>query len=226
VDRLELRAKVKQVLQKQFGLAEDPDVPILAWVGRLVQQKGIDLVIELLPRLMSMNLQLLVLGSGESRYQSALNRWASLYPDRISIKLGYDEPSAHLLEGGCDIFLMPSRFEPCGLNQMYSQRYGAVPLVRRVGGLADTVEDANPRNIEAGTATGVLFNRARADSLFAAINRAINLYQDRDLWRKIQITGMLKDFTWRTSAQRYVELYRLAVGDCENAGSFFRANVQ
>jgi starch synthase len=212
----------KLALQKSFRLNQDETIFVLAWVGRLVQQKGIDLIIDLLPQLMRMPLQMIVLGSGEARYEQTLRQWARLYPDRIAIKLGYDEASAHLVEAGTDLFLMPSRFEPCGLNQMYSQRYGAVPLVRRVGGLADTVADANPIHLGAGTATGIVFDEATADALYQAIGRGFALYQNPMVWRKIQQAGMSKDFSWEFSAQHYLTLYDLALNDRAKAESLLR----
>lgn len=222
IDSLDRRSGNKAALQTQFNLTQDPDLPVLAWVGRLVQQKGIDLVIEILPDLLRLDLQLVLVGSGESRYESTLLKWVGLYPDRISIVLGYDEASAHLIEAGTDLFLMPSRFEPCGLNQMYSQRYGAVPVVRRIGGLADTVEDASAERLAAGTATGIVFERAQPEELLAAIQRGLDLYRDPELWRRIQRTAMAKDFSWETSAQHYLELYDLALEDRANAESLLR----
>ncbi|MGZ8246126.1 glycogen synthase, partial [Methylomagnum sp.] len=212
----------KAFLQKSFGLATDGEIAVLAWVGRLVQQKGIDLLIEILPKLMQLPLQIVVVGSGEARYEQILLDWAKLYPDRIAIKLGYSEANAHLIEAGTDIFLMPSRFEPCGLNQMYSQRYGAVPLVRRIGGLADTVQDANPHHLGNGTATGISFDAATADALCQAINRALALYHNRHDWRKVQNAGMSKDFSWESSAQRYLDLYGMALDDCAKSESLLR----
>lgn len=216
---LSKRAENKAALQQSFGLPPDPDIAVLAWVGRLVQQKGIDLVIDLLPKLAGLPLQLVVVGSGEDRYQRLLQRWAKLYPDKISVKLGYDESSAHLLEAGTDLFLMPSRFEPCGLNQMYSQRYGAVPVVRRVGGLADTVVDADPAHLAAGTATGIVFDEPTPAALLLAIQRGLALFQDKAAWRRVQAAGMNKEFSWEASAQRYLELYELALQDRTQAGS-------
>lgn len=222
VHSVDKRRVNKAILQKSFGLATDGEIAVLAWVGRLVQQKGIDLVIELLPRLMQLPLQIVVVGSGEARYEHTLLDWAKLYPDRIAIKLGYSEANAHLIEAGTDVFLMPSRFEPCGLNQMYSQRYGAVPLVRRIGGLADTVADANPHNLGNGAATGIAFDEATAEALWQAINRALALYHNRHDWRNVQNAGMRKDFSWETSAQRYLDLYDLALDDCAKAESLLR----
>ncbi len=226
IDSLEKRPANKAALQRAFKLEEDDGIVLMAWVGRLVQQKGIDLVIELLPKLIRMPIQLVIVGSGEARYEQILLHWARLYPDRIAVKLGYDEPSAHLIEAGTDLFLMPSRFEPCGLNQMYSQRYGAVPVVRHVGGLADTVDDANATNLTMGRATGVVFRDAAADDLFHALNRGFVLCQNKVLREKVQKAGMSKDFSWQQSAQRYLDLYDRAMADRLTADSLLRLDVE
>jgi starch synthase len=207
------RLEIKATLQQHFGLPVNPDVPLLAWVGRLVQQKGTDLLLDIMPNLMNMPLQISMIGSGEARYEKSLLQWSKLFPERFAIRFGYDEGRAHLVEAGADIFLMPSRFEPCGLNQMYSQRYGTVPLVRRVGGLADTVVDATPESLADGTATGIVFDEATPDALLEAIERGIALLQDRAAWEQMQKTGMGKDFSWETSARQYEELYEVALQD-------------
>ena len=207
----------KAALQKYFKLAPDKNVAVIAMVGRTVQQKGIDLVIEILPKLMDLPVQLAILGSGEKKYEQTLKHWNSLYPERIALKLGYDEPLAHLIEAGSDLFLMPSRFEPCGLNQMYSQRYGTVPIVRCVGGLADTVEDANPANLEQGKASGVVFRESSAEALLQAVTRSLELFNAKAEWKKIQKTGMKKDFSWKQSAIKYLDLYALAEQDRQSS---------
>lgn len=207
------KEKNKSALQKHFDLNMDAEVAVVAMVGRTVQQKGIDLVIEVMPKLMELPLQLVVLGGGEKKYEHTLQNWHILYPDRIALKVGYDEPLAHLIEAGSDMFLMPSRFEPCGLNQMYSQRYGTVPIVRCVGGLADTVEDANPTNLELGIASGVVFHQTNAEDLLRAIIRALDLFKNKDQWKNIQRAGMRKDFSWKQSARKYLDLYELAEQD-------------
>jgi starch synthase len=222
IDSLEKRATNKAALQRAFKLAQNDEIVVMAWVGRLVQQKGIDLVIELLPKLMQMPIQLVIVGTGETRYEQILLHWTRLYSDRIAVKLGYDEASAHLIEAGTDLFLMPSRFEPCGLNQMYSQRYGAVPVVRHVGGLADTVADANATNLSMGRATGVVFHDATTDDLFRALNRGFVLCQNKVRREKVQKAGMGKDFSWRQSAQRYLDLYDLAMADRLTADSLLQ----
>jgi starch synthase len=213
------KAANKAELQARLELAPDSNYAVIAMVGRLVHQKGIDMVIEALPDLMEMPVQLAILGTGEKKYEQALKRWAQLYPDRIAVVLGYDEPLAHLFEAGADLFLMPSRFEPCGLNQMYSQRYGTVPIVRSVGGLADTVDDANPTNLTVGTASGIVFTELSAEALTQAVARALNLYGKEPIWQKIQLAGMLKDFSWLHSARQYENLYQLAELDKADQGT-------
>ncbi len=207
------KAKDKSALQQRFNLKQEPEVAVIAMVGRAVQQKGIDLVIEALPKLMEMPLQLVILGSGEKKYEQTLTHWSILYPDRIALTLGYDEVLAHLIEAGADLFLMPSRFEPCGLNQMYSQRYGTVPIVRSVGGLADTVEDATAANLSMGIASGVVIHETSAEGLLQAVRHALSLFADKATWEKIQKAGMSKDFSWQKSARRYLDLYDLALQD-------------
>jgi starch synthase len=207
------KSENKAALQQRFNLEKDPDVAVIAMVGRTVQQKGVDLVIEILPDLMKLPLQLIILGNGEKKYEQTLKHWNLLYPDRIALSIGYDEALAHLIEAGSDMFLMPSRFEPCGLNQMYSQRYGTVPIVRRVGGLADTVEDATLDALIKACASGIVFDEAEAEELLAAVKRALDLFANKAIWEQIQKVGMGKDFSWRKSALKYLDLYHLAIHD-------------
>lgn len=211
VNTLQDKAANKTAVQASFSLPERPSVPVVGMVGRLVEQKGIDLVIECLPRLVTMPLQLVVLGSGEARYAQALEDWSRRHSDRLSVHIGYDEGLAHLIEGGADMFLMPSRFEPCGLNQMYSLRYGTIPIVRRTGGLADTVVDATAENLASGTATGIVFERPREPDLLEALRRALALYAQPGVWHQLQVAGMGQDFSWTRSASEYVALYRRAL---------------
>ncbi|MDH3513504.1 MAG: glycogen synthase GlgA, partial [Gammaproteobacteria bacterium] len=202
------KAANKLVLQNRFGLSPDQKTPLIGIVGRLVQQKGIDLVLESMPGLMHRPLQFVVLGSGEITYEEALRQQAARHAGRLAVHIGYDERLAHQIEAGADMFLMPSRFEPCGLNQLYSLRYGTVPIVRRVGGLADTVIDASEENIYFGKATGIVFQEAGASALLAAVDRALALWRDADIWKRLMLTGMRQDYSWRRSAIRYLELYR------------------
>jgi len=197
----------KTALQDRFGLPINDQVPLFGLIGRLVEQKGIDLILECLPDMAAMELQFVLLGSGDKDFEKQLIDLALLYPDKIAISIGYDESLAHLIEAGSDIFLMPSRFEPCGLNQMYSQRYGTIPIVRKTGGLADTVTDTLPETLANETASGVVFNEASSSALLEAIKRTLILYSLTDIWEKIQGNAMRKDFSWLRSAQEYIVLY-------------------
>jgi len=197
----------KTALQQQLGLPVDSYVPLLGLISRLVAQKGIDLILECLPELLEMPIQLVFLGAGDSAFEQQLQTQADLHPEKIALSLGYDERLAHLIEAGADIFLMPSRFEPCGLNQMYSQRYGTIPIVRKTGGLADTVTDSLPHSIADKTASGISFNEASPGSLLEAIKRCLLLYNQPSTWKKIQTNAMRKDFSWRQSAEKYLQLY-------------------
>lgn len=203
----------KTALQREFKLRADPDVAVFGMVSRLVEQKGIDLLLDALPSLMMLPLQIVVLGSGEERFEQALRTVFARYPDRLAAFVGYDEAVAHRIQAGADFFLMPSRFEPCGLSQLYSFRYGTVPIVRQAGGLADTVVDANEANIADGTATGIVFEDASAAALITAMQRALTLYAARRHLKQIQLTGMRQDFSWRHSAAEYLKLYETAIND-------------
>ena len=197
----------KAELQQHFALPLNDKIPLFSLIGRLVEQKGIDLLVECLPEMMTMNLQFVLLGSGDKAFEKQLQALADQYPDKLAIKLGYDEALAHVIEAGSDVFLMPSKFEPCGLNQMYSQRYGTIPIVRKTGGLADTVTDTLPETLALGTASGIVFNEASAGALFEAIKRALILYSVPSTWKKMQINAMSKDFSWQRSAEQYLDLY-------------------
>jgi starch synthase len=196
----------KTALQNKLSLPVD-DIPVFALVSRLVEQKGIDLLLECLPEMLILPLQFVLLGSGEKRFEQQLSFFAESYPDKIAITIGYDEALAHLLEAGADIFLMPSRFEPCGLNQLYSQRYGTVPLVRKTGGLADTVIDTFPETLSDNTATGFVFNEATSGTLMETIKRALIVYSQPETWKQLQSSGMQKDYSWNKSAKEYNVLY-------------------
>jgi starch synthase len=198
----------KHALLEHFRLPRMDSVPLLVVISRLVEQKGIDLVIDILPDLVEQGAQLAILGSGDKTLESALHKAAGEYPEHVGVHLGYDESLAHLLEAGGDMFLMPSRFEPCGLNQIYSLRYGTVPIVRLTGGLADTVVDTTPKTLSDGTATGFCFHKASAAALWNAVQRAIGYYREPENWSHIMDNGMRQDFSWKRSAERYITLYR------------------
>lgn len=198
----------KSALQQNMGLPVDDQIPVFGLIGRLVEQKGIDMVIECLEEMCDLPLQFVLLGSGEKHFESTLQTFAQAHPDKIAVRIGYNEALAHQIEAGSDVFLMPSRFEPCGLNQMYSQRYGTLPIVRRTGGLADTVTDTLPNTIQDGTASGIVFNDANASALMEAIKRTLFLFENKTTWKKVQRTAMSKDFSWQNSAQQYLDLYK------------------
>ena len=198
----------KYELQRRFAFPANERIPLFGLIGRLVEQKGIDLILECLPEMAAMDMQFVLLGSGDKGFEKTLKSLAHQYPDKIAINIGYDESLAHLIEAGADIFLMPSRFEPCGLNQMYSQRYGTIPIVRKTGGLADTVVDTLPETLANHTASGIVFNEASSSSLLEAIKRAMILYSAPDIWKKMQTNAMKMDFSWQHSAEQYLALYQ------------------
>jgi starch synthase len=203
-----------RALRAELGLADDPRAPLLASIGRLAEQKGVDLITAALPALLEQGAQFVLLGSGDARYEQALADLAHAYPGRVALRLGYDEGLAHRIEAGADIFLMPSRFEPCGLNQMYSLRYGTLPVVHGVGGLADTVTDASESALADGSATGFVFHAPTAAALRDAALRAIGLRREApDVWARMQVRGMRTDFSWRASARAYEDLYASALAE-------------
>jgi starch synthase len=201
----------KQAVVERFGL-DGADGPLFCVVSRLTEQKGMDLLLEVVDGLVALGGRLAVLGSGEARLEDGFRHAATRHPGKVSIITGYDEGLSHLLQGGSDAILIPSRFEPCGLTQLYGLRYGCVPVVSRIGGLADTVIDANPAALSAEVATGIQHEANSAAALHEAIRRAVRLYGDQKLWRKIQRRGMKSDVSWRSSAARYAELYAKLTG--------------
>ncbi|MCB1739328.1 MAG: glycogen synthase, partial [Gammaproteobacteria bacterium] len=214
-ESLDAKLDNKLALLQAVGLDHRPGCPLAVVVSRLTTQKGLDLLIPALGMLEGRELQLIVLGTGEAAIERGLSGLQAMAPERFRFIRRYDEQLAHQMEAGADLFLMPSRFEPCGLNQMYSMRYGTPPLVHRTGGLADTVVDANPDTLAAGTATGFVFERPDPVSLSEALCRALDLFPDRTQWRALQRAGMSRDFSWQHSAQQYRALYQhlLSVDD-------------
>jgi starch synthase len=211
-DRLWEKAANKRALRERFGLEPDSNRSVLGMVTRLTWQKGVDLVLELLPTLLRQPVQIVLLGAGDRTYEARWRQVAADLPGRVGVFIGYDEALAHLVEAGADAFLMPSRFEPCGLNQMYSMRYGTPPIVRRTGGLADSVVDATPATLDDGTATGFVFEGATDVELLATIYRALLTQRDRPTWRAVQRHGMSADFSWDRSATEYRAIYRNLLG--------------
>ncbi len=206
---LEGKAKNKQVLLEGLGLSCREEVPAIGLVSRFVHQKGIDLMLDPLPRLLeSRDVRLVALGSGESRYENYF-QWLQLrFPAKVVYYRGFQNELAHLIEAGADLFLMPSLYEPCGLNQMYSLRYGTPPVVRRTGGLADTVQPWDPAT---GKGTGFVFEHATPEGFSWALGQALEAYRDRESWRRLMDNGMAQDFSWEKQIGRYVELYRRLV---------------
>ena len=209
--QLQYKTDNKTHLQKRFELAESVDHMLIGFIGRLVEQKGIDLIHKIIDRIIELPIQLVILGTGEKRFETALQQAAEKYPEQVGVVIGYDEALAHQIEAGADAFVMPSRFEPCGLNQLYSLRYGTLPIVHNVGGLADSVTDTTQGNINQKRATGVVFNEPTEQALFEAIQRAYQLYNNPQLWTEIITTGMRQQFNWEASAQQYIALYQAAI---------------
>ena len=201
------KAVCKTALRAKLGLTSGSS-PLFCVVSRLSEQKGLDLVLEALPDLVRSGGQLALLGSGDSALESGFLATTARFPGMVSVRLGYDEALAHGLFAGSDATLVPSRFEPCGLTQMYAMAYGSLPLVHRVGGLADTVTDASAANLAAGTATGFAFDNADAAGLRAALVRALALWQDQPAWARVRACAMLQNFSWQPAAHRYLDLYR------------------
>ena len=211
------KAECKAALQRRYGLAEDPKAPLLAMVARLVEQKGIDLLVRVADRLFhdpELGVQLVVLGEGDPAYHRMLIEIRDRHRDRFGLTLAFDEGLAHQVEAGADIFLMPSQYEPSGLNQLYSLRYGTVPVVRACGGLNDTITDCTPETLAAGTATGFRFIHYTPEGLLWAVRQAVQLYRhDPDQWRRLQLNGMRQDWSWDRSAAEYEKVYsRLVAG--------------
>lgn len=204
------KAENKRFLLEQLGLQASETAPLLGVVSRLTAQKGLELLFETLPRfLRSRDLRLAVLGSGESRLEEFFGGLQSEFPGRVCYYRGYSNELAHLIEAGADIFLMPSMYEPCGLNQMYSLRYGTVPVVRKTGGLADTVQLFDPQT---GQGTGVVFDDFHANAFAWALDYALRLYRDRELWRRLMLQSMAQDFSWERQSLLYIELYQRLLG--------------
>ncbi|MBY4629769.1 glycogen synthase GlgA [Rhizobium croatiense] len=191
----------------EFFHLDNDDAPIFCVISRLTWQKGMDLVANVADEIVGMGGKLVVLGSGEAALEGALLASASRHPGRIGVSIGYNEPMSHLMQAGCDAIIIPSRFEPCGLTQLYGLRYGCVPIVARTGGLNDTVIDANHAALAAKVATGIQFSPVTETGMLQAIRRAMHFYADRKLWTQLQKQGMKSDVSWEKSAERYAALY-------------------
>jgi starch synthase len=208
----------KRAVFKAFNLPTadaDLDRPLVGLVSRLVDQKGFDLIAAIGDELPRLGASFVLLGTGERHYEEFWQGLAARFPTRIAVRIGFDEGLAHRIEGGADLFLMPSRFEPCGLNQMYSLRYGTPPVVRATGGLRDTVRDLDTRS---GEGTGFTFDEYAPEALLGALRRALNAYESAPLWRRMQAAGMQENFSWEGSAERYVRVYERAIHKRSRAG--------
>ncbi len=197
----------KAALQRRMGLNVEPDTPLLGVVSRFTHQKGLDLLLEIAPELVHLPVQLAMLGSGDPKMQKIAQELSQQYPGQIGMMVGFDEGLSHQIEAGADMFIMPSRFEPCGLNQMYSQRYGTPPIVHATGGLADSVVDTTASTLKDGTASGFSFEGTTADNLFQTIKRAIAVYKQERKWNSLMTNCMSKDFSWKGSAEAYRDVY-------------------
>ncbi len=206
------KAVCKKDLQTKLGLRVEPNTPLLGVVSRFTHQKGLDLLLEIAPRLMELPVQLAMLGSGDVEMQNAARELSLRYPGKIAVTIGFNEALSHQIEAGADMFIMPSRFEPCGLNQMYSQRYGTPPIVHATGGLSDSVEDCDAHTLVNGTASGFVFSGMTADNLYDTIKRAVQLYRAPKDWQVLCKNCMKKDFSWQASAQAYRDVYRNVLG--------------
>jgi starch synthase len=204
---LAARSASKRAVEAAFNLDRD-EGPLFIVISRLTWQKGMDVLVEAIDHLVGLGGRLALLGTGDAGIEAGLHAAAARHPGRVGLRIGYDEPMAHLMQGGGDAILIPSRFEPCGLTQLYALRYGCVPVVARTGGLGDTIIDANVAAIAAKAATGVQFAPVSYEGLAEAIGRTIRLYADRTLWRQIQRSGMAADFSWSKSGRDYAALYR------------------
>ncbi len=207
IDTLDKKVVNKERLCRQNELPFSEEIPLIGMISRLADQKGFDLLAEAADELLKENLQMVILGTGDPKYHKLLLQLARKHKKKLSVNLRFDDRLAHLIEAGADMFLMPSRYEPCGLNQMYSLKYGTVPIVRETGGLADTVQNFDP---ETGEGTGFTFKEYSASAMMEAIRRALQVFPDKTTWRKIQIAGMQQDFSWKRSAEQYLELYQRA----------------
>ncbi len=202
----------KRALQRESGLPQDPSTMLLGLVSRLTNQKGIDLLLDCVEAVMPHPVQFVILGSGEVIIEQRLKQLRQRYPEQLSVTLAFDEALSHRIIAGSDLFLMPSRFEPCGLAQMYAMAYGTLPLVHRTGGLADTVTDCTEKTLKNKTATGFSFDEITPEQLLATLLRAIACYQQKKEWRALQRNGMRRDFSWNKAAAEYISVYQSLLG--------------
>ncbi len=204
-ENLTKKRQNKRELLQDAGLQYDVKIPVIGMISRLAKQKGFDILQPVLQKVIQQPVQFIILGTGEQEYEKFLRQMACDYPDKIAVTIGFNEGLAHRITAGADMFLMPSHYEPCGLNQMYSLNYGTVPIVRQTGGLADTIidRDAHPKN-----GNGLSFTRYSSESLHAALLRGLKLFKNKNVWKKMIEQGMQADFSWNSSAKKYLKLYK------------------
>jgi starch synthase len=207
-DSLQDKMINKKTLCKLNNLGFQENVPVIGIISRLADQKGFDLIEEVADELLSLDIQMILLGTGDPKYHKLFEKLAKKYSSKLAVNLRFDNKLAHLIEAGADMFLMPSRFEPCGLNQLYSMKYGTVPIVRETGGLADTIDNYNAKT---GAGTGFTFKKYDATEMLKAIKRAIKTFQNKSTWIEIQKAGMQKEYSWNQAAQKYLKLYEMAL---------------
>ena len=212
------KAECKAELQREQGLPVKPKVPLIGLISRLVDQKGFDLIAEMFDDLMTHELQFVLLGTGDPKYHKMFEKVAQKYPAKAAVNITFDNRLAHLIEAGCDMYLMPSRYEPCGLNQIYSLKYGTVPIVRSTGGLKDTIVNVADQTLKDNTATGFSFEDYKAPALLYTIKRALALYSQKNGWKRLVINCMKQDWSWERAAAEYVELYKWTLENREIDG--------
>ena len=203
------KATIKLELQKELGLPTNAHVPLFVTVGRLADQKGMDILLGALEEMLPADLQFAMLGSGDPKLENAFRELAIRYPEKVAARVGFDEALSHRMEAGADFFLMPSRYEPCGLNQMYSQRYGTIPIVRATGGLDDSVVDVGDDPVNA---SGLKFTDLSPPALSKCIRKALSIFQSAEILRHFRLNGMAADFSWERTAEQYLRVYELALG--------------
>jgi len=203
------KAANKRAFQWELGLPTDPAIPLFGNIGRLVEQKGVPVLLGALEHLLECNIQFVQLGNGEPAHEKAYQELARRFPSRMAVRIGFDEGLSHRLEAACDFFVMPSRFEPCGLNQMYSLRYGTVPIVRATGGLDDTVIDIR-ENVE--SANGIKFNEYSSQALAKGFHKAVALYHERELFHRFRLNGLAVDFSWQRTSEQFIQVYNKILG--------------
>ena len=215
-DDIKGKALCKAELQRLYSLPVKRGTPLIAMLSRIANQKGFDLVINAMDKLMAMDLQMVFLGTGDRKYQDILQEIGRRYPKKAGVKIAYDTPLAHKIEAGADIFLMPSRYEPCGLNQLYSLKYGTIPVVRATGGLDDTIKNFSSKT---GKGNGFKFKAYSSEALLMEVKRAVGLYKENDLWKTIMRNAMSCDFSWEHSAKEYLKVYKKAVATVRDRGN-------